>query len=168
MTGYWVRAVNAANVHVGALHPAAAAATSLTVTGLVNGAAVRFQVQARNAVGVGAWSAFSAAVTPAKAPGAPVIGVGSSGVAGGTVNAVARWKAPVSTGGSAINAYVVTALRLSSAGAVVARVTSAAQRPSLRALTMTLPAGTYRFVVRARNGVGLGAFSARSNLVRAR
>jgi hypothetical protein len=32
---------------------------------------------------------------------------------------------------------------------------------------MTLPAGNYRFTVRARNTLGLGAASARSNLVTA-
>jgi hypothetical protein len=33
---------------------------------------------------------------------------------------------------------------------------------------MTLPAGNYRFTVRARNALGLGVSSARSNLVTAR
>jgi hypothetical protein len=38
---------------------------------------------------------------------------------------------------------------------VVARVSSAVQGPGVRALSMALPAGAYRFSVRARNGVGL-------------
>jgi hypothetical protein len=168
ITGFLVRVFNAANVQVGALRPAPAGTTSLTVTGLVNGTAVRFQVRARNAVGIGAPSALSAAVTPAKAPGAPVIRTASSGVARGVINAVARWTPPASNGGAAINGYVVTALRLNAAGRVLGQTTSAVQPATLRALTMRLAAGNYRFVVRARNPVGLGANSARSNLVTAR
>jgi hypothetical protein len=168
ITGFSVRVVNAANAQVGALRPAAAGATSLTVTGLVNGTAVRFQVQASNAVGTGALSALSAAVTPATVPGAPRIGTASPGAAGGALTAVARWTAPVSTGGSAINGYVVTAMRMNANGTVARQTSSAVQPAGARSLTMALPAGNYRFVVRARNIVGLGALTARSNLVRAR
>ena len=46
ITGYSVKVLNAANIQVGALRPAGAGATSLVVTGLVNGTAVRFQVAA--------------------------------------------------------------------------------------------------------------------------
>ena len=169
ITGYSVRVVNAAtNAQVGALRPAAAGATSLTVTGLANGTAVRFQVRAANAVGAGAFSGLSAAVTPATLPRPPLIGIASSGAVGGRATALARWRAPVSNGGLAVNGYVVTALRLNARGAVVARIGSAVQGPGVRALTMTLPAGSYRFAVRARNGVGLSAYSAISNPVRAR
>jgi hypothetical protein len=98
ITGYTVRAVNAAGVQVGALRPAAAAAPSLTVTALANGTAVRFQVRATNVAGTGAFSALSVAVTPATLAGAPVIGTASSGVAGGVVNATARWTPPASNG----------------------------------------------------------------------
>lgn len=59
ITGYSVRVVNAANVQVGALRPAAAGATSLVVTGLTNGTAYRFQVSAINAIGTGTASALS-------------------------------------------------------------------------------------------------------------
>jgi len=64
ITGYSVRVVNPANVQVGALRPAAAGATSLNVTGLTNGTAYRFQVQATNGAGTGPFSALSVAVTP--------------------------------------------------------------------------------------------------------
>jgi hypothetical protein len=107
-------------------------------------------------------------VTPSNVPGAPVIRTASSGVVGGKITAVARWTPPVSNGGSAINGYVVTALRVNAAGAVVSQTTSAVQTASARALTMTLRAGSYRFVVRARNRLGLGAASTRSNRVSAR
>ncbi len=169
ITGYTVRVVNAAtNIQVGALRPAGPGATSLTVTGLLNGIADRFEVRATNAVGTGAYSALSSPVTPATTPRAPVIGAASSGAVGGTVNATARWSSPVSNGGATINGYVVSALRISRAGSVVATVTSTVRTATTRSLTMTLPAGTYRFVVRARNAVGLGVGSARSNLVSAR
>jgi len=169
ITKYEVRVVNAAtNAQIGALHAAAAAARSLNVTGLLNGIAVRFQVRAANVTGPGLYSALSAAVTPASVPGAPVIGVAASGVAGGTITALARWRAPLSSGGLAVNGYVVTALRINAARVVVGSVTSAVQPARLGALSMTLPAGNYRFVVRARNGVGLGLNSPGSNLVRAR
>jgi hypothetical protein len=169
ITGFLVRVVNATTLaQVGALRPATAAATSLTVGALANGTAVRFQVQARNAIGTGAFSALSGAVVPAKAPGAPRILTASSGFVGGPINAVARWAPPAANGGPAINGYVVVALRISATGAVLSQRSSAVQAASVRALRMTLPAGNYRFVVRARNRIGLGASSARSNLVRAR
>jgi hypothetical protein len=169
ITGFQVRVANAAtNVQVGALRAAAAGATSLNVTGLVNGTPVRFQVRALNAAFTGAFSALSAAVTPASVPGAPGIGVATSGVTGGTITALARWRAPLSNGGLAVNGYVVTAVRFNAARVAVARYTSAVQPARVGALTMRLPAGNYRFVVRARNGVGLGLNSPGSNLVTAR
>ena len=74
----------------------------------------------------------------------------------------------MSNGGLAINGYLVTALRFNAAGTLVGSVGSSLQGATVRSLTMVLPAGSYRFVVQARNGVGLGAISARSNLVSAR
>jgi hypothetical protein len=168
ITGYWVRVVNAANAQVGALRPATAGATSLRVTGLVNGTAVRFQVKARNAVGTGALSAPSATITPATTPSAPRIGTATAGAAGGKITALARWSTPTSTGGSAITGYLVTAIRLNANGTTRTQTTSTVQASSHRSLTMTLPAGSYRFTVRARNTAGTSPFSTRSNLVRAR
>jgi hypothetical protein len=169
MTGYSVRVVNAAtNVQVGALRPAAVGATSVAVTGLVNGTAVRFQVRAGNAVGNSGYSALSVAVIPARVPARPVIAVASPGAVGGAVTAVARWAPPVSNGGLVVNGYVVTAMRINARGVVVARVSSVVQAAGARALAMSLPAGNYRFAVRARNGLGLGSYSFSSNLVTAR
>jgi len=169
ITGFLVRVVNATTLaQIGALRPATAAATSLTVGALANGTAVRFQVQARNAIGTSAFSAGSNAVVPAKAPGAPRILTASSGLLGGAVTATARWAPPIANGGPAVNGYVVIALRISATGAVVSQTSSAVQAAALRSLQMTLPRGSYRFVVRARNPIGLGAISARSNQVTAR
>jgi titin len=169
ITGYSVRVANAAtNAQIGVLRPAAAGTTSLTVTGLVNGTAYSFQVRATNAVGTGAFSALSIAVTPATAPGTPGIGTASSGVVGGAITALARWTTPAANGGAFINGYVVTALRMNAAGAVVGTVALTVNSGTATSATLVLPAGNYRFVVRARNAVGLGANSARSNLVTAR
>jgi hypothetical protein len=66
ITGYTVQVINAAtSVQVGALRPAAAGATNVTVTSLVNGTAVKFQVLATNIAGSSPYSALSNAVTPA-------------------------------------------------------------------------------------------------------
>ena len=61
--------------------------------------------------------------------------------------------------------YRVRALRMSATGTVLATTTSAVQPGSARQLTMTLPAGNYRFTVQAINKAGRGPQSARSNLV---
>jgi hypothetical protein len=107
-------------------------------------------------------------VTPVTVPGAARIVLASSGVAGGVINATARWNTPLTTGGSAINGYVVTANRMSATSTVLARIVSAVQPATGRSLTMTLSAGNYRFTIQARNALGLGAASAFSNLVTAR
>ncbi len=168
ITRYDVRVVNAANAQVGALRTAGAGATNLVVTGLTNGTTYRFQVRAVNAVGAGAYSALSAAATPATVPGAATIGTAVAGTAGGAITATANWTPPTSTGGSAITGYRVTALRINAAGTVVATRVSAVQAATRRSLAMTLTAGNYRFTVQAINAVGNGPQSARSNLVAAR
>lgn len=169
ITGYQVRVVNSAtSAQVGALRPAAAGATSLVVTGLTNGTAYRFQVFASNIAGDGAYSALSAAVTPANVPGAPIIGTASRGTAGGAITALARWSAPTSTGGSPITGYRVSALRMSSSASnatVLSTTLSPVLGASVRSRSFTLTAGNYRFTVVAINAVGTSAASARSNNV---
>jgi hypothetical protein len=124
-------------------------ALSATVSGLTNGQAYTFTVFATNAVGNGAVSAPSAAVTPVTVPGAPT-GVTASG---GTEQATVSWTAPAGNGGSAILHYTVTA---SPGGATVtATGTTTATFGVLRA-------GTYTFTVTATNAIGTGPASSAS------
>jgi Fibronectin type III domain len=142
-------------------------ATTRRITGLTNGTAYTFEVRATNAIGSSAFSTRSASVTPATTPGTAVIGNASSGTAGGTVNATARWTPPATTGGSPITGYRVRGLRLNAAGTVLSTTTSAVQPATARSFVMTLPVSgaNYRFTVQAINAVGNGAQSARSNQV---
>ena len=169
ITGFSVRVLNAANVQVGILRPAAAGTTSLLVTGLTTGVAYHFTVTASNGVGTGAASGNSNTVSLI-VPGVPAIGVATAGASGGApVNATARWTAPVANAGPAITGYRVTALRLNAAGTVLSTTVSAVQPATSRLLLMTLPvAANYRFTVAAVNVVGSSAQSARSNLVAGR
>ena len=132
-------------------------ATTQTVTGLTNGTSYRFRVRARNAVGVGPQSAFSAAVTPIGLPGVPTVGTAYAG--NGSV--VLSWSPPSSDGGSPINGYVVvpyvgsTALNSRTFGSALTTQT----------VTGLTNGTTYRFRVRARNAAGLGPQSALSAAV---
>ena len=169
ITGYVVRVTNAkTKVQIGGLRRASAGTTSLKVTGLANGTFVRFQVRAVNAVGTGSYSALSRVVRPATVAKATVIRTAASGALGGRVDAAARWAPPSSNGGSPITGYVVIALQIKSDGSIGRRITSAVQPAGARSLRMALAKGNYRFVVRARNAVGLSVLSSRSNLVAAR
>jgi hypothetical protein len=168
ITGYQVRVVNNAGTQVGALRPAGAGATSLTVTGLTNGTAYRLQVAATNSAGTGPYSALSNTVIPgasATVPGPPVIGAPTQGATGGELTAIAHWTPPTSTGGSAITGYQVTALRMSSSAAdatVLSTTTSRVLGAAVRQREFTLAAGNYRFQVVAINAIGTSPPSARS------
>ncbi len=156
VTGYFVKVLNAANEQVGTLRPAGAAATSLVVTGLTNGATYHFTVTATNAIGTSAASEFSNNVT-LLAPGAPLIGTATAGNAQATV----RWTAPASVAGSAITGYSVRVLN-------AAGVQVGALRPVGAAATSLVVTGltngtTYHFTVTATNAIGTSAASASSN-----
>jgi hypothetical protein len=144
---------------------------STVVTGLSNGTAYNFRVAAVNIVGSGAMSTASSAVTPrapATAPSAPRIRPAASGVNGGSITAIANWLAPVSTGGSAVTSYRVTAIQVRANGTATGWSRTVTVTGSVRRAAMALPAGLYRFQVVARNAVGASASSARSNMVLAR
>ncbi|MDZ4260996.1 MAG: fibronectin type III domain-containing protein, partial [Pseudomonadota bacterium] len=145
ITGYTVTSTPGGITGSGASSP-------ITVTGLTNGTAYTFIVNATNSVGSGSASAASNSVTPAALPGAPTIG---SATAGDTEAAV-TFTAPASNGGSAITSYTVT----SSPGGQIA---TGASSP----ITVTgLSNGTaYTFTVKASNSAGTGIASAASNSV---
>ncbi len=79
-----------------------------TVSDLENGTDYTFTVVASNAIGDGAGSDPSDAVTPAAPATAPGQPTGVSAV-GGNASAEVSWTAPSSDGGSAITGYTVTA-----------------------------------------------------------
>ena len=134
-------------------------AASLVVTGLTNGTAYTFTVMATNAVGNGAVSAPSAAVTPTGVPGAPTGVVGVRGDGAVSVS----WTAPVSNGGSAIAGYTVTPF----IGTVAQPVTTVTGAPPAASVTVSgLTNGTaYTFRVAATNALGTGALSTASAAV---
>ena len=80
--------------------------TSCTVTGLTNGTSYTFTVTATNAIGTGAPSTSSPAVTPT-GPASPPLNVRAFTQNDGTVLVV--WDAPTSSGGSPILSYLATA-----------------------------------------------------------
>ncbi|GAB3870442.1 peroxidase family protein [Terrabacter terrigena] len=165
ITSYRIQAVRG-GVVVGTV-TTTGAPTTWTITGLLNGSAYTFRVQAVNAFGASALSA-PVTVTPRTVPGAPTIGTAVSGVAGGTVTATANWTAPAATGGSPITGYRVSALRMAADGVTVLGTTVVTVGSTLRTASPTLAAGNYRFSVQAVNAAGNSAASARSNLVTAR
>ncbi|MGH3366732.1 MAG: fibronectin type III domain-containing protein, partial [Nocardioidaceae bacterium] len=167
ITGYVIRVLDNAGVQVGELRPVGATPTTALVTGLTNGQTYRFEVAAENSRGRSAFSAPSNIVTAGE-PGAPVIGTASAGARGGATTATARWSPPASNGGSAITGYRVRALLLNADNTVASTTTSGLRPASAGSFQMGLPAGRYRFEVRAFNAVGGGTWSAPSNIVRSR
>jgi hypothetical protein len=137
----------------------ASTSKSYTVTGLTNGIAYNFRVAARNVVGLGAYSADSAAITPFTTPGAPTSVTGSAGNAQVTV----AWTAPTSTGGDPVSDYIIEY----SANSGSTWITFADGTSSATSATVTgLTNGTgYIFRVTARNTAGSGSASLTSSSV---
>lgn len=106
-------------------------------------------------------------VLVATKPSAPRIGTASSGTTGGTVNAVARWAPPTSTGGAPIKYYKVLASKIVG-GKVVSTKTSSARSAGARSYAFPLAKGYYRFRVVAYNAKGASPASAYSKTVVAR
>ncbi len=147
--------------------PVSGATPNTVITGLTNGTAYNFRVQAVNANGTSALSAASNTVTPATVPDAPTIGTAVSGTAGGAVNAQAVWTAPASNGGSAITNYQVRAYRVAADGSTTL-FSQTTFNATVTPRTIVLTAGNYQFEVVAINAVGDSAPSAKSNTVVAR
>lgn len=134
-------------------------ATSQTVEGLTNGTTYTFKVAAINAVGTGAQSAPSTAVTPAPvAPGAPTALLGGSGDRKVTLS----WVGPSDNGGSSVTGYVVTPF----IGSIAQ--THVVFNSALTTQTVTgLTNGTsYSFRVAAINAIGTGPMSESSGLLK--
>jgi Ca2+-binding RTX toxin-like protein len=157
ITSYDVQVLDSANVQVGTLRPATAGSTSLLVTGLVPGT-YTLKVRASNIVGAGPFSAASAPVSPQGPPGATVIGAAT----GGLNTATANWSAPASDGGSPLTGYIV---RLRDSAAVQVGPDRPVAAGTTTLTVAPLPAGTYTFVVLAKNINGDGPLSAASNTV---
>ena len=122
-----------------------------TVTGLTNGTAYTFTVQAINVAGTGPASAPSSPVTPATVPGAPTINT----VTPANSAAVITFSQPASDGGSAIAGYAVT-----SGGSLVAICT--VSPCTISGLTNGV---SYSFTMHATNAIGNGPESAASSAV---
>ena len=155
--------VEASNVTTGVVRtfPAAAGATTLTMTGLAVGS-YTFRVQASNAAATPQAGPFSlptsAVAVTDLAPAAPTIGAATAGNATATVN----WTAPAPNGGSAITGYSV---EVTAAGVVTAPLLTAVAGSTSLVVPGLTNGVAYRFRVAAVNAAGTGAFSALSNVV---
>ena len=138
-------------------------ATSTVITGLTNGTAYNFRVQAVNLLGAGPASASSNTVTPATVPDAPASVTATSGALGGNLTVTVNWAAPPSTGGSPITGYIVRAYN--SAGVTVQTTPLLSSGTRSRVVNFTTPtnmgAGPWLFDVTAANAVGESLLSAR-------
>jgi hypothetical protein len=149
--------------------------TAATLTNLAEGQAYAVEVRAVNSAGLGAPATTSVAVPApptvgpvATAPSAPSIGAAKSGARGGRATAAVTWSVPSRDGGSGITGYQVVAQRLDASGKVVKVLTSRWLGAGTRSVTWRLAKGRYRFVVHARNAVGVSPWSTPSKAVRAR
>ncbi len=142
--------------------------SSAVISGLNNGTAYNFRLQAINGIGTSALSTASNTVTPATLPGLVQIGAPTQGPAGGALTASANWNPPLSNGGATITNYRVKALRMAADGTTVLSVEGdVTVGATVRTRSFTLPAGSYRFDVSAINGVGEGP-AVRSEAIAAR
>jgi hypothetical protein len=128
---------------------------SATITGLVNGEKYNIIVRAVNSIARGPFAAAPIS-TPAAAPGAPTALIPTAG--NGQVSL--KWTAPASNGGSAITDYVVEYKKSSdTAFAVFTDGVSIAASATVTGLTN---GQAYIFRVKAKNAIGLSAYTADS------
>jgi len=130
--------------------------TSVTMSGLTNGAAYNFRVVATNANGNGPNSSLTGAVTA----GAPLSATAVNATAG-TTQATVHWTAPSNNNGSPITAYSVTPI-LGPAAQPAEIFANTATTETVKGLK---PGSAYTFTVAAINARGSSEPSAASNAV---
>ncbi|MEU4619147.1 peroxidase family protein [Actinoplanes sp. NPDC023801] len=155
----------------GKLRTASASAAVHTVTGLANGTGYRFRVRAVNALGAGAWSATSTAVTPRTTPAKVRNLTAKPGGKGGKNTASAYWTAPATTGGAGITGYRITWQRLNAKGAPLGSAVVTTVPGTSRSGSFTAPGGVpagarYRVTVQAVNTAGAAAGATVTTTVR--
>ncbi len=130
------------------------ASRSLNVTGLTSGTTYTFQVRAVNALGAGALSAASNAVTPLGLAAAP------TGVSGtpGNAQVTLSWTAPTDTGGRPITGYSVQ-VRI---GGAISRTDAVGTATTGVIIGGLLNGTAYNFRVQALTSAGPGALSVAS------
>jgi len=153
--GYEVKVLDGAGQQVGELLRTDAGTTSLVVTGLTNGTAYRFEVSAVNRIGVGA-AAQAGPVVPATVATAPRGVKAKPGVKSATVS----WTRPADDGGAAITGYKVQVFNQAGDRVGLPWTTNGTSL----VVTGLTNGRSYRFEVRAVNGVGDGVAAA-SNAV---
>ena len=165
VTGYVVRAI-ATGSGVSRGFAFTTAATSQTVTGLVDGTTYTFTVQAVNNSGPGLVSAPSNSVVPAGPPGAPADVTVSSDWSGTVAGTTISWLTP-DIAGSAITGYTVAATDHTNAANSTSCISGGSRLAnSWRSCTVTgLVAGDdYSYSVTATNGIGSTTASTPGNV----
>ncbi len=149
------------DICVTAMEPDCPDRTSHTVTGLTNGVTYRFRVRAVNALGAGAASEATDALTPAAKPSAPSKPVATAGD-----GSVALSWTPGSDGGSSITKWQYVKQAGGGAFETAWRDVPGSGASTRRHTVASLVNGVaYRFKVRAVNAAGEGAASPASDAV---
>ena len=102
-------------------------------------------------------------------PGKPRIGKATAGRRGGAKTAKIAWRPPAAAANPAINGYRIIAYRVNNRGKYVKISSSPVQGPGVHSIFFTSNSSAkLKFAVKARNALGFGALSAKSNAVRPR
>ena len=102
-------------------------------------------------------------------PGKPRIGKATPGARGGGKSAKIAWRPPATAANPAINGYQVIAYRENNRGKFVKISTSGVLGAGARSIVFnTNSSARLKFAVKARNSLGFGGLSAKSNAVRPR
>jgi len=128
-------------------------ATNTVISGLANGTSYVFRVAAVNAGGTGAWSSYSAAVTPRTVATAPTSPIGTPGNGQVTLS----WTAPSNNGGSPVTDYTIQ--YSSNGGATWTPYTDGTSTATNTVITGLANGTSYVFRMAAVNAGGIGGFS---------